>query len=217
MRGVLDCVSPPACAGESATGAGRAARPSAPTAAETGSPSASAECALRRDGPSSACAHSWPGSEPHPQSTPHAQPFQQIDKPLAVAASLNADQRRRSQRAIKPLRLAIPVHQLVFAYLPGLRIENRYLLPARMKITSYNLHRRLLPWLAVSGPQSKNHYTIVEAFVLIPSGSGSPQTGLRLWGEDPSHLGIRESTTPNHQALYQGTTLVVPKVINQNK
>ena len=50
------------------------------------------------------------------------------------------DQRRRIQSAIKPLRLVVPVDQLVLADLPGLRIENRYLLPPRMKITPYNLH-----------------------------------------------------------------------------
>ncbi len=73
---------------------------------------------------------------------PHlmAQPLQQFDEPLAVAAGFHAYQRRRIQSAIKPLCLALAVDQLVLADLPGLRFENRYLLPPRMKITPYNLH-----------------------------------------------------------------------------
>jgi hypothetical protein len=73
-----------------------------------------------------------------------AQLLQQINKPLAVAARLDTYPRWRRQSAIKALRFAIAVHQLVFADLPGLGIQNRNLLPLRMKITTYNDHRRLL-------------------------------------------------------------------------
>src|SRR5579863_4183917 len=76
-----------------------------------------------------------------------AQTLRQLNKPLAVAARLNPDQRRRLQFTIEPFRFAISVHQLPFRYLSTLRIENRNLLPRGMEITSYNLHRRLLPGL----------------------------------------------------------------------
>src|ERR1035438_9955481 len=79
---------------------------------------------------------------PHPHLV--AQPLQQIDKPLTVAAGLKAHKRPRPQAPIEPLGLPVTVAQLVLSYLSGLRIENRYLLPTRMKITSYNLHGRLL-------------------------------------------------------------------------
>ena len=77
---------------------------------------------------------------------PHhvAAPLRQLNKPLAVPARLNANQSRRLQCLIEPSRLSFSVHQLVFDNLTGLHIENRYLLPARMEITPYNLHRRLL-------------------------------------------------------------------------
>ncbi len=67
-----------------------------------------------------------------------AQPLQQIEEPLTVAASLDSNQRRRLQPAIEPLHFAIAVDQLPFRHFAGLRIENRRLLPTGMKITSYN-------------------------------------------------------------------------------
>jgi hypothetical protein len=83
-----------------------------------------------------------------------AQTLRQLNKPLAVAARFNPDQSRRLQLSIETFRFAIPVQKLQFRYLPGLRIENRNLLPRRMEITSYNLHRRLLldpkPWSSIN-------------------------------------------------------------------
>jgi len=58
--------------------------------------------------------------------------------PFDVTVRLNANKRRHPQLDIRPLRLAIPVHQLAFAYLAGFRIENGNLLPPRMEITSCN-------------------------------------------------------------------------------
>jgi hypothetical protein len=78
----------------------------------------------------------------HPNQV--AQPLQQLDKPLAVAARFNPNKRWRLQSTIEPFRLSIPVHQLQLDNLPGLRVENRNLLPTGMEITSYNPHRRLL-------------------------------------------------------------------------
>jgi hypothetical protein len=77
---------------------------------------------------------------------PHhvAPPLCQLNKPLAVAARLNPDQRQRFQLPIEPPRSTISVQQLQFSYFPGLRVENRNLLPTGMEIASYHLHRRLL-------------------------------------------------------------------------
>ena len=43
--------------------------------------------------------------------------------------------------------------------------------PEGMAVHAYLHRKEASPWLAVSGPQSKNHCTIVEAFDLIPSRS----------------------------------------------
>ena len=98
-----------------------------------------------------------------------AEPLRQLNKPLAVPARLDPDQRWRLQGLIEPFRLSFPVLQLVLDDLAGLHIENRYLLPARMEITSYNLHRRLL--LIQQLKVLNQNYSIAEAFVLIPSRS----------------------------------------------
>src|SRR5271165_1301049 len=79
-----------------------------------------------------------PGCVAHPNLV--AQPFQQIQKPLAVAARLHAHQRRSRQRTIEPFRLPVPVDQLALFDLTGVAVKNRHLLPPRMKITPYNLH-----------------------------------------------------------------------------
>jgi hypothetical protein len=86
---------------------------------------------------------------------PHliSQPLQQLDEPLAVAAGFHANQRRNRQSSIKPLGLAIAVHQLVFAHLSRFAIENRNLLPTGMEITPYNLHEgSLLPVVLILKP-----------------------------------------------------------------
>src|SRR5271157_3334726 len=86
-----------------------------------------------------------------------AQPLQQLDKPLAVAARLNPNKCRRLQLPIEPFRLTIPVDQFPFDNLPALRVKNRNLLPTGVEITSYNLHRRLLLDPRSFGPQPKNY------------------------------------------------------------
>src|SRR5271170_1132676 len=97
---------------------------------------------------------------------PHlvAQPLQQLDEPLAVAAGLDAHQRRPIQSAIKPLCLALAVDQLALADLPGLRIENRYLLPPWMKITPYNLHEGF-SGSSSSGPQPKANRSLKPSYL----------------------------------------------------
>jgi hypothetical protein len=106
------------------------ARPSAPTAWENASPSAGAKCGRHRAGRSSAGAPfgklraGSAGPDRCRIPDPHlmAQPLQQLDKLLAVAAGLHPYPCRRIQSAIKSLCLAIAVDQLVLADLSGLRI-----------------------------------------------------------------------------------------------
>src|ERR1019366_2907215 len=66
-------------------------------------------------------------------------------KPLTVAAGFYSHQRRLRHAAIKLLGLAIAVDQLALARFSRRGVQPRHLLPAGMKITSYNPHRRLLP------------------------------------------------------------------------
>jgi hypothetical protein len=77
---------------------------------------------------------------------PHLMPqfAQQIDQPVAVARGLQPDQRRRRQPPVILLRLPGGMHQLPFSRFAGLQVEPAHLFPARMKITAYNHHRRLL-------------------------------------------------------------------------
>jgi hypothetical protein len=63
---------------------------------------------------------------------------------MAIATGFYPDQRTHRQATVEPLRFPITVYKLVLGDLSGLRVENRYLLKAGMKITPYNLHRRLL-------------------------------------------------------------------------
>ncbi len=103
-----------------------------------------------------------------------------LQKPLTVAARLHSHQRRHRQTPIKPLFLTIPVDQPALGQLTGLHIENRYLLPRRMKITTYNLHRRLLP---IQQLMVRNHKTTRS---LKPS-SLSHQSWQRQGGMAPTH------------------------------
>jgi len=75
---------------------------------------------------------------PHPQLV--AQLGQQIHQPVTVARRFHPDQRRRRQLPIKPLGIPRGLHQLPFPRLSRLRVQPRNLLPAGMKITSYNHH-----------------------------------------------------------------------------
>src|ERR1700737_4755116 len=88
---------------------------------------------------------------------------------MAIATGFFPDQRRHSQAAVEPLRFSITVYQLVLGDLSGLRLENRYLLKAGMKITPYNLHRRLLLVPDQYQSSTGTHRIIVEAFDLIQS------------------------------------------------
>src|ERR1700684_2784190 len=88
---------------------------------------------------------------------------------MAIATGFYPDQRRHRQAAVEPLRFPITVYQLVLGDLSGLRIENRYLLKTGMKITPYNLHRRLLLVPEQYRPLPAHHRIIAEAFDLIQS------------------------------------------------
>src|SRR5207249_1143402 len=65
--------------------------------------------------------------------------------PMAVARRLHPDQRRRRYLPIEPFRISRGLHQLLLPSFSCLRIQPTHLLPAGMKITSYNHHLRLLP------------------------------------------------------------------------
>src|SRR5277367_1379164 len=69
------------------------------------------------------------------------QPLHQIEEPLAIAGGLDPYQRRLAQLPVVPLCLAIGVTQLPLLELSRLQVAYRYLLKARVKITSYNLHK----------------------------------------------------------------------------
>src|SRR6202140_1547374 len=88
---------------------------------------------------------------------------------MAIATGFYPDQRTHGQVAVEPLRFPITVYQLVLGDLSGLRIENRYLLKAGMKITPYNLHRRLLLVPDQYQSSTGTHRIIAEAFDLIQS------------------------------------------------
>src|SRR5436190_4585218 len=79
----------------------------------------------------------------HPQLV--TQLAQQIHQPVTVAGGFHADQRRRRYSPVEPFRVARGLYQLLLPGLSRLRIQPTHLLPAGMKITSYNHHvRRLL-------------------------------------------------------------------------
>src|ERR1700731_2121424 len=96
---------------------------------------------------------------------------------MAVTTSFYPNQRTPSQASVEPLLISISVYQLVLGDLSGLRIENRYLLKAGMKITPYNLHRRLLLVPDQYQSSTGTHRIIAEAFDLIQSMFASAYMG----------------------------------------
>src|SRR5881409_417892 len=79
----------------------------------------------------------------HPQLV--TQLAQQIHQPVAVAGGFHADQRGRRYLPVEPFRVARGLYQLLLPALSRLRVQPTHLLPAGVKITSYNHHvRRLL-------------------------------------------------------------------------
>src|ERR1700730_11992393 len=104
---------------------------------------------------------------------------------MAIATGFYPDQRRHSQAAVEPLRFSITVYQLVLGDLSGLRLENRYLLKAGMKITPYNLHRRLLLVPDQYQSSTGTHRIIVEAFDLIQSMFAQAYMGRKRRGAAP--------------------------------
>src|ERR1700734_4116349 len=88
---------------------------------------------------------------------------------MAIATGFYPYPRNHGQAAVEPLCLPITVQQLVLGDLSGLRIENRYLLKTGMKITPYNLHRRLLLVPDQYQSSTGTHRIIAEAFDLIQS------------------------------------------------
>src|SRR5258706_3056660 len=90
---------------------------------------------------------------PHPQLV--TQVRQQIHQPVTVPGRFHPDQRRRRYLPVKPLRIARGLHQLLLAGLARLRIQPTHLLPAGMKITSYNHHLMLLSVPSVFGPSTE--------------------------------------------------------------
>src|ERR1700674_6005930 len=96
---------------------------------------------------------------------------------MAIATGFYPDQRAHRQAAVEPLRFPITVYQLVLGDLSGLRIENRYLLKTGMKITPYNLHRRLLLVPEQYRPLPAHHRIIAEGFHLLLSIFSTAYTG----------------------------------------
>ena len=76
----------------------------------------------------------------HPQFVPDLS--QQVHQPMSVSCRLHTDQRRHRKLPIKPLGIARGLDQLPFPGFPCLRIQPTHLLPAGMKITSYNHHAK---------------------------------------------------------------------------
>src|SRR5207247_5437655 len=112
---------------------------------ETVLPPAASEYAPHRAYPSSAAARSWHESAPHRPPQLVTQLAQQIHQPVTVAGGFHADQRRRRYLPVEPFRVARGLYQLLLPALSRLRVQPTHLLPAGMKITSYNHHvRRLL-------------------------------------------------------------------------
>src|SRR5437870_13880344 len=72
----------------------------------------------------------------HPQLV--TQLAQQIRQPVTVAGGFHADQRRRRYLPVELFRLARGLDQLLLPALSRLRVQPTHLLPAGMKITSYN-------------------------------------------------------------------------------
>jgi hypothetical protein len=131
---------PPVCGDGSATAVCPAARDSASIAAETGPPTTAARGASHPACPSSV----WHVAGPDLRciADPHfvSQSLPQLHKPLAVARCFQSNPRSHRQLPIPPLRLAVAVLQPLFSGFARLGVAPRHLLPAGMKITSYNPH-----------------------------------------------------------------------------
>jgi hypothetical protein len=90
--------------------------------------------------------------------------------PYSSSAFLHADQHRRRQLLIKPLRIAAGMHQFAFSGFSRLRVQPVPLLPTGMEITPYNHHCEdsFLP--SVFDPQAQaQDYRLNRAFALIQS------------------------------------------------
>src|SRR6516164_10639350 len=70
-------------------------------------------------------------------------------KPWSIGGGFHADSGRTRKRGIKLLGFSVPMFQPALDNLAGCGIQHGYLLEARMEITTYNEHTRLLssePW-----------------------------------------------------------------------
>src|SRR5664279_4418811 len=83
------------------------------------------------------------GRIPDPHFLAHL--LQHLHQPLRVTRGFQPNQRRHRQLPVPSLRFAVAVLQLRFSAFSALAVAPSHLLPAGMKITSYNPHRRLLP------------------------------------------------------------------------
>ena len=84
-----------------------------------------------------------------------------------VPGRFHADQRRPGKLPIETLGLPRTMNQLLLLRFPSNRVHPTNLLPTRMKITSNNQHRRLLPKFLVLQPKNTDYAN--GAFVLIQS------------------------------------------------
>src|SRR5216683_3772438 len=88
-----------------------------------------------------------------PDLVPHI--LDQFDEPLTVTRGLHADQHRCGQLLIKLFGVAAGMHQLLLARFPSLGVQPTHLLPAGMKITSYNHHAKAPSFPRSLSPQTK--------------------------------------------------------------
>src|SRR5208282_252738 len=134
---------------------------------------------------------------PDPDLVP--QILHHFNKPLAVARGLHADQHRTRQSRVKRLGVTRGMHQFLFPGFPSLRVQPRHLLPAGMKITSYNHHAKApsSPGALVLKPRLPGRSSL-RSYPIRPTASeltleGAPSK-LRLGG--PSGAETAHSSPP---------------------
>src|SRR6266851_4134971 len=106
---------------------------------------------------------------------------------MRVSCRFDPHSHRTSQSGIKRPRLAVLVFQTTLQHLARLRVDHRYLLVARMQITSYN-HHRSAPFLRalVASAASKSTRSLGADTVISsahPSSARADQHGSRLDSE----------------------------------
>src|SRR5579863_2945322 len=107
--------------------------------------------------------------------------LQQPLEPQRVATAFQTHHYLSLQSFIKSLRFAVGMQQRPLAYFPSFAIHHRYLLKARMKITTYNLHKAA-PWtpssLAIKQPQCtrvQGAVVVIQSRVYLRASEGKSE------------------------------------------